>query len=310
MTPPSHAIDRRTRRRRDRRHRHRHPARACSSMYDRLDPAPRGPRRPDQVRHHSRGAACRDRRAPAHRRPRRRAVRRGVSEAQTITFTSSTLTTMVTISPAVAGPRPHRRVDRARRRRPGRAAAQRQRRAATVADADGRFVFDDVPHGLAQLRAPAAGRRVPVPSSLRRSSSDHLAHARCAVDGQRAAPRTRARREHHAAIRARRCAPCAAPRRWRSRWPTSDAAARTRAISISIAATMAETARAGRRVHGVAEALRARRAGRRPGADGEGALPGGVHRRPGRTVRRGAADAWTPPSSCSSTPSPTTDSPS
>lgn len=73
-----------------------------------------------------------------------------VAEAQTITFTSATLTTMITISSLSA--------DRARIDgwiAPGRDVAVELRRVDgsehTTADADGHFVFADVPRGLAQL---------------------------------------------------------------------------------------------------------------------------------------------------------------
>ncbi len=87
----------------------------------------------------------------------------GATAAQTITFTSPSLTTMVTISPS--GP------DRVRIDgwvAPGGGVGVELRvvgdRLHTVADADGRFVFDDVPRGLAQfvLRAPVEGVHPPV----------------------------------------------------------------------------------------------------------------------------------------------------
>ena len=80
------------------------------------------------------------------------------SEAQNVTFTSASLSTMVTITPTAA--------DRVRIDgwiAPGAGVAVELRIATdvltTTADADGRFVFEDVPRGLAQftLRAPAAG---------------------------------------------------------------------------------------------------------------------------------------------------------
>jgi hypothetical protein len=78
--------------------------------------------------------------------------------AQTVTFTSASLTTMVTITPS--GP------DRVRLDgwvAPGGGVAVELRVVGgalhAVADADGRFVFDDVPRGLAQfvLRPPDPG---------------------------------------------------------------------------------------------------------------------------------------------------------
>jgi hypothetical protein len=79
----------------------------------------------------------------------------GATAAQTVTFTSASLTTMVTITPS--GP------DRVRIDgwvAPGGGVAVELRVVGdalhVVADADGRFVFDDVPRGLAQfvLRPP------------------------------------------------------------------------------------------------------------------------------------------------------------
>ncbi|MBV9594871.1 MAG: carboxypeptidase regulatory-like domain-containing protein [Actinobacteria bacterium] len=74
----------------------------------------------------------------------------GATEVQTVTFTSPSLTTMVTITPAGAervrldgwaapgaGVRVELRTEGADR--------------TVVADEDGRFVFDDVPRGLAQF---------------------------------------------------------------------------------------------------------------------------------------------------------------
>lgn len=81
----------------------------------------------------------------------------GAVEAQTITFTSSTLTTMITISPA--GPA-QVRVDGWIA--PGASVEVELRMGDTVrttrADADGRFAFDDVAHGMARfvLRPPGA----------------------------------------------------------------------------------------------------------------------------------------------------------
>jgi hypothetical protein len=85
------------------------------------------------------------------------------TEAQTVTFTSASLTTMVTITSASA--------DRVRIDgwvAPGAGVVVDLRlqgqTVSTTADADGRFVFDDVPRGLAQfvLRTPPVGTRPPV----------------------------------------------------------------------------------------------------------------------------------------------------
>ena len=84
-------------------------------------------------------------------------------DAQTVTFTSANLTTMVTISPAG--------VDRVRLDgwvAPGGGVTvelrtRRETRSVT-ADADGRFVFEDVPRGLAQfiVRHPSGSTLPPV----------------------------------------------------------------------------------------------------------------------------------------------------
>jgi hypothetical protein len=79
-----------------------------------------------------------------------------VTEAQTITFTSSSLTTMVTITPTSAD---LVRIDGWIT--PGGAVSVELRLESgsrhTVADEDGRFVLDELPHGYAQfvIRPPA-----------------------------------------------------------------------------------------------------------------------------------------------------------
>lgn len=92
-------------------------------------------------------------------------VRSAQTDSQTVTFTSSTLTTMVTITPTSA--------DRVRIDgwiAPGGGVRVELRlpdaRPQTVADANGRFVFADVPRGLAQfvLEAPGADAPVLTPS--------------------------------------------------------------------------------------------------------------------------------------------------
>jgi hypothetical protein len=86
-----------------------------------------------------------------------------VSEVKTLTFTSDHLTTMVTIS--AAGP------DRVRIdgwAAPGAGAEVELRQVdssrTTEADEDGRFVFDDVPHGLSRfvVRVAVTSQRPPV----------------------------------------------------------------------------------------------------------------------------------------------------
>ena len=91
-------------------------------------------------------------------------VRSGeATEAQTVTFTSASLTTMVTITAQSA--------DRVRIDgwvAPGAGVSVElhiiDHSLRTVADADGRFVFEDVPRGLAQfvLRAPSVTPQKPV----------------------------------------------------------------------------------------------------------------------------------------------------
>jgi hypothetical protein len=85
------------------------------------------------------------------------------ASVQTVTFTSANLTTMVTITPTDGDSvridgwvAPGSQVEIELRLESG----SRQ----CVADADGRFVFDDVPRGLAQfvLRAPGATEQLPV----------------------------------------------------------------------------------------------------------------------------------------------------
>lgn len=83
-------------------------------------------------------------------------------EVQTVTFTSTSLTTMITITPGAAGTI---RLDGWIAPGAGVAVELRQEHGTTTttADEDGRFVFESVPRGMAQfiLRSPEAGR-VPV----------------------------------------------------------------------------------------------------------------------------------------------------
>lgn len=94
----------------------------------------------------------------------RAGVRSGeATEAQTVTFTSSNLTTMVTITPTSA-----ERVRIDGWVAPGGGVSVELRTGAatlhTTADPDGRFVFDAVPRGLARfvLRTPPGAARPPV----------------------------------------------------------------------------------------------------------------------------------------------------
>jgi len=87
----------------------------------------------------------------------------GATEVQTVTFTSESLTTMITITPSGLD---EVRVDGWAA--PGGGVSVELRvadgRLHVTADADGRFVFDDVPRGLAQfvLRAPEGDLHPPV----------------------------------------------------------------------------------------------------------------------------------------------------
>jgi hypothetical protein len=87
----------------------------------------------------------------------------GATEVQTVTFTSASLTTMITVTPAGA--------DRVRIEgwaAPGGGLQVELRiigsKLQTTADDDGRFVFDDVPRGMAQflLRTPGDTAHPPV----------------------------------------------------------------------------------------------------------------------------------------------------
>lgn len=91
----------------------------------------------------------------------------GAGDVQTVTFTSSTMSTMVTITPTSA--------DRARIDgwiAPGGAMDVELRvvgnSLTAVADSDGRFVFEDVPRGLGQfvLRAAGGGSQLVVTPSI------------------------------------------------------------------------------------------------------------------------------------------------
>lgn len=85
----------------------------------------------------------------------------GEPATQTVTFTSASLSTMVTITPTSAG-----RVRLDGWVAPGGGVLVELRivdeTRTTTADADGRFVFDDVPRGLAQFTLRAPGEHPPV----------------------------------------------------------------------------------------------------------------------------------------------------
>jgi hypothetical protein len=86
-----------------------------------------------------------------------------LTEAQTITFTSSSLTTMVTITPTSAD---SVRIDGWITPGAGVIVELRtpQGTRTTTADEDGRFVLEELPHGYAQfvIRPPAGGGQPPV----------------------------------------------------------------------------------------------------------------------------------------------------
>lgn len=136
-----------------------------AALFDRLDPAPDG--LVDRIRFGITLDALNAEIAELERSSGLSGVRSDEAvEARTVTFTSSSLTTMVTtvatgadrvridgwVAPGGGVEVELRIVDGSR---------------TTVADADGRFVFDDVPRGLAQfvLRPPhGAGQPVVTPS--------------------------------------------------------------------------------------------------------------------------------------------------
>jgi hypothetical protein len=124
--------------------------RHLARMYDALDPVPRG-----LVERIQFGITLEGLHAEIAQLQRGAADLAGVrsddvTEVQTITFTSSSLTTMVTITPTSA--------DRVRIDgwlAPGGGSSVELRlsgdRRSTVADEDGRFVFEDVARGFAQF---------------------------------------------------------------------------------------------------------------------------------------------------------------
>ena len=120
-----------------------------AALYDRLDPAPPG--LTDRITFGITLDALHAEIAELQRSGGLVGVRSdGTVDVQTVTFTSRSLTTMVTITPAGA--------DRVRLdgwAAPGGGVHVELRLAGetrtTTADSDGRFVFEDVPRGLAQF---------------------------------------------------------------------------------------------------------------------------------------------------------------
>lgn len=131
------------------------------ALYDALDPTPTG--LTDRIRFGITLEALHAEIAELQRSADLVGVRsEEAATAQTITFTSASLTTMVTITPTVG--------DRARLDgwvAPAEAVdielrlVGESRRA--VADQDGRFSFDDVPRGLAQFVLRRSGTPMPPP---------------------------------------------------------------------------------------------------------------------------------------------------
>ena len=134
----------------------------AAGAYESLDPVPRG--LVDRIQFDITLDALHAEIAELQRTGELAGVRSsGATEVQSVTFTSASLTTMVTITPTSA--------DRVRIdgwAAPGGGVLVELRivgdRLSTTADADGRFVFEDVPRGLAQfvLRPPAGTARPPV----------------------------------------------------------------------------------------------------------------------------------------------------
>jgi hypothetical protein len=130
-------------------------------MYDTLDPVPAG--LVDRLQFAITLDALHAELAELQRSGDLVGVRSGTAEAQNITFTSSHLTIMVTITPLSAD---RVRVDGWIAPGNGVAVELRLSRSIehTVADDDGRFVFDDVPRGMVQfvLRPPESSEQSPV----------------------------------------------------------------------------------------------------------------------------------------------------
>lgn len=137
----------------------------AARLFDALDPMP--PRLPERIAFGLTLDALEAEVAELQRAGELAGVRSDAGgDVQSVTFTSSTLTTMVTITPSS----PERvRIDGWAAPGGGVQVELRvvDRTIETTADSDGRFVFEDVPRGLAQfvLRpSSGAGRPVITPS--------------------------------------------------------------------------------------------------------------------------------------------------
>ncbi|MEO9139238.1 MAG: carboxypeptidase regulatory-like domain-containing protein, partial [Jatrophihabitans sp.] len=126
-----------------------------AALYERTDPVPAG--LVERIRFGITLDALHAEIAELQRTDDLTGVRSGeLTEAQTVTFTSASLTTMITITPTLPG---RARIDGWAE--PGGGLLIELRVVAdqmhTTADSDGRFAFEDVPRGLAQfvLRPPA-----------------------------------------------------------------------------------------------------------------------------------------------------------